>query len=75
MLEREEKGEKIEMRRADRYTSEDLHHALFLEVPAPKSLEELKEGVKNHVKSRYEGVDTNPLVRLITQDPGAQKLS
>jgi antitoxin PrlF len=53
MLEWEEEGEKIVVRRAGRYTSEDIHRALFPEAPEPRTLEELKDGVKKHVKNRH----------------------
>lgn len=53
VLEWEEDGERMVVRRAGRYTSEDVHRALFDEAPQPRSLEELKEGVGRHVKSRH----------------------
>jgi hypothetical protein len=53
VLEWDEEGERIVVRRAGRYSSEDLHAALFEETPAPRTLEELKEGVKRHVKARH----------------------
>jgi AbrB family looped-hinge helix DNA binding protein len=53
VLEWEEDGERMVVRRAGRYTSEDVHEALFEEAPEPKTLEELKEGVRRSVKSRH----------------------
>ncbi len=53
VLEWEEEGERIVVRRAGRYTSEDLHRALFDETPAPRTLEELKDGVRQFIKSRH----------------------
>lgn len=53
VLEWEEDGERMVVRRAGRYTSEDVHAALFEEAPEPKTLEELKEGVGRYVKSRH----------------------
>lgn len=53
VLEWDEEGERIVVRRAGRYTSEDLHRALFQEAPVPRTLEELKEGVKRYVKARH----------------------
>jgi hypothetical protein len=41
------------VRRAGRYTSEDVHRALFDEAPRPRSLEELETGVSKYVKSRH----------------------
>jgi len=53
ILEWEEEGERIVVRRAGRYTSEDLHRALFEEAPQPRTLEELKDGVRRYIKSRH----------------------
>jgi AbrB family looped-hinge helix DNA binding protein len=50
ILEWEEEGERIVVRRAGRFSSEDLHQALFEEAPEPRTLEELKEGVRKYVK-------------------------
>ncbi len=52
-LEWEEEEGKIVVRRSGRYTLEDLHRAVFDEPPAPRSLEELKEGIRRSVKSRH----------------------
>jgi len=53
VLEWDEEGERIVVRRAGRYTSEDLHRALFEETPEPRTLDELKEGVRKYVKARH----------------------
>jgi AbrB family looped-hinge helix DNA binding protein len=53
VLEWEEDGERIVVRRAGRYSSEDVHRALFKETPEPRTLEELKEGVRQYVKGRH----------------------
>ena len=53
VLEWEEEGERIVVRRAGRFTSEEVHRALFPETPEPRPLEELKEGVRRFVKSRH----------------------
>lgn len=53
VLEWEEEDERIVVRRAGRYTSEDVHRALFPEAPQPRTVEELKEGVRKSVKSRH----------------------
>lgn len=53
ILEWEEEGERIVVRRAGRYTSEDIHRALFEEAPEPRSLEDLKNGPGRYVKSRH----------------------
>ena len=53
ILEWVEEGEGIVVRRASRFTSEDIHRALFEEAPEPRTLAELKEGVRQHVKGRH----------------------
>ena len=53
VLEWEQDGEQIVVRRAGRYTSEDLHKALFPEPPRRKTLRELDEGVRQAVKQRH----------------------
>ncbi|HEV7670892.1 MAG TPA: hypothetical protein VGS22_20410 [Thermoanaerobaculia bacterium] len=36
-----------------RYTSEDLHFALFDVPPQPHTLEEMKEGTRTYIKKRH----------------------
>jgi hypothetical protein len=48
-------GKEPRGKRAGRYTSEDVHEVLFEEAPEPKTLEELKEGVRRYMKSRHAG--------------------
>lgn len=52
-LEWDEEDGKVVVRRSGRYTSEDLHRALFEETPEPRTLEELQEGIRRAVKSRH----------------------
>jgi AbrB family looped-hinge helix DNA binding protein len=53
VLEWEEDGERIVVRRVARYSSEDVHRALFPKPPRPRKLDELKEGVKRYVRDRH----------------------
>ncbi len=54
MLEWEEEGEKIVVRRKGTYTSVDLHKALFPQKePKPRKLDELKEGIPRYVRERH----------------------
>lgn len=54
MLEWKEDGDKIIVQRAGKFSSEDIHKALFPEgAPAPKSLDDLKEGVRRYVRERH----------------------
>ena len=54
VLEWEEQGNEIVVRRAGRYSSEDLHRALFPNPPRPLTLEEMKHGIEKYVKGRYD---------------------
>ena len=53
VLEWDEEGEKIVVRRVGRYTSEDVHKAVFARPPKRRSLSELKNGIRKHTKSRH----------------------
>jgi antitoxin PrlF len=53
VLEWEQEGERILVRRAGRFSSEDIHRALFDVPPSPRTLAELKDGVRRQVKGRH----------------------
>jgi AbrB family looped-hinge helix DNA binding protein len=54
VLEWEEDGDKIVIRRAGRFSSEDIHQALFGERKLEtRSLDELKDGIRRYVRKRY----------------------
>lgn len=53
VLEWDEDGEKVVVRRAGRYTSEDVHRTLFQRTPAAKTLAELKAGIRRHMRKRH----------------------
>jgi antitoxin PrlF len=54
VLEWDEVDGEIVVRRAGRYNSEDIHHALFAErVIGRKSAEEMKEGIRRHIRKRH----------------------
>jgi AbrB family looped-hinge helix DNA binding protein len=54
VLEWEEDGEKMVVRRSGRFTSEDIHRRLFpKKAPAPHTVEEMKEGIRQHVRERH----------------------
>jgi antitoxin PrlF len=46
---------RISVQRAVKYTSEDIHQALFGagERPEPKTLRELKQGIKTYIKNKH----------------------
>ena len=54
VLEWEEQGDRIVVRRAGRFTSADIHQALFeAGKPKPRSAADLKEGIRTYVRKRY----------------------
>lgn len=55
VLEWDQQGSSIVVRRAGRYTSQDLHDALFKRQPRRRSLAALKEGIAQHMRQRHAG--------------------
>jgi AbrB family looped-hinge helix DNA binding protein len=54
ILEWEEEGDKIVVRRAGCFSSEDIHQALFgVRTPETRSVEELREGIRQYARKRY----------------------
>jgi len=53
VLEWDEDGENIIVRRAGKYSSEDIHHALFVKRPKARTLEDLKEGIRRHMREKH----------------------
>ncbi|MBI2058902.1 MAG: AbrB/MazE/SpoVT family DNA-binding domain-containing protein [Nitrospirae bacterium] len=56
ILEWDEAGEKILVRRSGRYTSEDIHRQIFAgSAPRRRSTAEIKEGIRRHIRKRHAG--------------------
>jgi len=53
VLEWDEEDGRIVVRRAGRYTSEDIHKALFDRPPKAKTVAEMKAGVRRHMKKKH----------------------
>ena len=53
VLEWDEDGERVVVRRAGRYSSEEIHRALFAKKPARRSLKQLKAGVARAIRKRH----------------------
>jgi AbrB family looped-hinge helix DNA binding protein len=50
----ENSGGDVVVRRAGRFTSQEIHEALFPDgPPAARSIEDLKEGLRRHVRERH----------------------
>ena len=53
VLEWEEKGDTVIVRKAGRYSSEDIHRAIFPKgTPTPKKLEDFDKGVPRYMKDK-----------------------
>lgn len=46
-------GHDVVVRRAGRYSSEDVHRVLFAVMPRRRSLADLKRGIRQHVAGRH----------------------
>ncbi len=56
VLEWSDDGGAIVVRRAGRYSSEDIHRAVFsTRAPKRKTLEQLKTGIRRHARKRHVG--------------------
>ncbi len=53
VLEWDEEDGRIVVRRAGRYTFEDVHKALFARPPKSRSVAEMKAGVRRHIKRKH----------------------
>jgi AbrB family looped-hinge helix DNA binding protein len=54
ILEWDEEGDKVVVRRSARFTSEDIHRALFPErAPKPRTVGDMKEGIRRRARERY----------------------
>lgn len=53
VLEWEEEGDRVIVRRAGRYSSEDIHRAVFSRVPTARSAEEMKQGIAEHMRKKH----------------------
>lgn len=53
MLEWEEEGDSVVVRKAGRYTSEDIHRAIFPQAPASKKVEVFDKGVRRYMKKKH----------------------
>ena len=54
VLEWDDRGGAVVVRRAGRYTSEEVHRALFPKrAPRPRSIEQIKEGIRRYARKRH----------------------
>ena len=55
VLEWNEEGDRVIVRKAGRYSSEDIHRALFSKAPRRRTIEEMKNGIRRYIKRRHAG--------------------
>jgi AbrB family looped-hinge helix DNA binding protein len=55
VLEWDEDGDRVTVRKAGRYSSEDIHRALFAKTPRPRTIEEMKNGIRRYIQKRHAG--------------------
>lgn len=55
VLEWDEAGDHVVVRKAGRFSSEDIHRVLFPKRPRPRTVEDMKTGIRQHMKKRYAG--------------------
>jgi len=55
VLEWNEDGEQVVVRRVGRYSSEDVHRVLFARTPKRRTLDELRKGIHRYIRRRHAG--------------------
>lgn len=55
VLEWDEEGDRVVVRKAGRYSSEDIHRALFPTTPKRRTIEEMKSGLRRDIRKRHAG--------------------
>jgi antitoxin PrlF len=55
VLEWDDDGDRVIVRRAGRYTSVDIHQRLFARPAAPRTVADMKDGIRRYVKKRHAG--------------------
>ncbi|MGE0594635.1 MAG: AbrB/MazE/SpoVT family DNA-binding domain-containing protein [Vicinamibacterales bacterium] len=53
VLEWNEEGDHVTVRKAGRYSSADIHRALFSKAPRQRTVEQLKAGIRRHMQKRH----------------------
>jgi antitoxin PrlF len=53
VLEWEEDDDRVVVRRAANYSFDDIHKKIFKTKPKPKTLEELNEGIRVHIRKKH----------------------
>ena len=57
VLEWDEDGDRVVVRKAGRYSSEEIHRLLFSKPSPRRTVDEMKNGIRRYVKTREKGDD------------------
>lgn len=49
----EDEGDRLVVRRAGRYSSEDIHRAVFTKTPTARRTEELKRAIADAIRKKH----------------------
>jgi antitoxin PrlF len=55
VLEWDEDGDRMIVRKAGRHSSEDIHRALFPKTPRRRTVDEMKDGIRRSIRKRHAG--------------------
>ena len=55
VLEWDEDGDRVIVRKAGRYSSEDIHRVLFSKTPGRRTIEEMENGVRRYIRKGHAG--------------------
>ena len=55
VLEWNDDGDRVVVRKAGRYSSEDIHRVLFSKTSRLRTVEEMKNGIRRYIKKRHAG--------------------
>lgn len=53
VLEWDEDGDRVVVRKAGRYSSEDIHRTLFSKPPKRRTIDEMQAGVRRDIRKRH----------------------
>ena len=55
VLEWDEEGDHVVVRKAGRFSSEDIHRALFSKTPRRRTIEDMRRGIGRNIAKRHAG--------------------
>jgi AbrB family looped-hinge helix DNA binding protein len=53
VLEWDDEGDHVVVRRVGQFSSQDIHHALFARTPKARTLDELKTAIGKHARKKH----------------------